>query len=449
MATTILIIDDEEKLRKLLKRIISLEGYAVQEASNLNSARKILDDEGSIDIVLCDVKLPDGNGVDFVKEIKDRNPRLEIVLLTAYGNIPDGVKAIKIGAFDYLVKGDDNDKIIPLLAQVAQKSEGELRVRRDEGKTVAGTLSEINNESEAIRRAIVLAQKVAPLDTAVLLTGETGTGKEVFAQAIHRGSKSKNGPFIAINCSAFTKDLLESELFGHKAGAFTGASRDKRGLIDEAEDGTLFLDEIGEMPIDLQPKMLRYLEAGTFYRVGDSKQRKVNVRIIAATNRDLEREVERGTFRSDLYYRIAVFNIHLPPLRERLEDIPVLAQHFATMAALHMGKRITGISREALAIIQRYTWNGNIRELKNVMERAVILEDNDCITVDSLPVDVVRETSQAVSSFDMSAMEKAHIIKVLAATGNNKAEAARLLNIGIATLYRKVDEYQLKEHFFR
>ncbi len=441
MANTVLIVDDEEKLRKLLGRIISLEGYKVLEAGSLSTARSILAKE-SPDLMLCDVKLPDGNGVDFTKEIKDRYPHLEIVLLTAYGNIPDGVRATRNGAFDYIVKGDDNDKIIPLLSQAAQKIAAEPRVKTLPAQTAGRrSFSDILGESKQTKAAIALAQKVAPLDTAVLLTGETGTGKEVFAQTIHYNSARAAKPFVAINCSAFGKELLESELFGHKAGAFTGAIKDKKGLLDEAEGGTLFLDEIGDMPPELQPKLLRVLEDGSFYLVGDTKQRQASVRVIAATNRPLEAETASGRFRADLYYRLAIFAIELPPLRERVKDIPLLADYFLNHFAEKMGKRIKGISAKAVSCMQHHAWKGNIRELKNALERAVILEDGDMLTLESLPMEIQNCAEATAPVFHLATAEKEHIRKVLAATGGNKAEAARLLAIGIATLYRKVEEY--------
>src|SRR5258708_7413837 len=298
----VLIIDDEEKLRSLLSRIIRLEGYTVLEAESLKAGGKLLEKE-AIDMVLCDVKLPDGNGVDFVKDIKSRYPSLEIILLTAYGNIADGVKAMKNGAFDYITKGDDNDKIIPLLARAFEKVQLQKRIEQLEqqvGKRY--TFDAILGESPLIAESIALARKVAPTDATVLLLGETGTGKEVFANAIHQASRREGKPFMALNCSAFSKELLESELFGHKAGAFTGANRDKRGLIEEANQGTLFLDEIGEMNIDLQAKLLRVLESNEFIKVGDTKPTRVNVRIIAATNRDLHTDTPEGKCREALFY---------------------------------------------------------------------------------------------------------------------------------------------------
>ncbi len=449
MAANVLIIDDEEKLRNLLTRIISLEGYKVQGVGMFSAGLKLLERE-AIDVVLCDVKLPDGNGVDFAKVLKEKYPWLEVILLTAYGNIGDGVQAIKNGAFDYLVKGDDNDKIIPLLNRAVEKIDLQKKVRLLEKQlTVKYSFDTINGESPAIKAAINLARKVAPTEAPVLLTGETGTGKEVFAQAIHSNSSVSSFPFIALNCSALSKDIMESELFGHKAGAFTGASKDKRGLIEEARGGTLFLDEIGEMPAELQPKLLRFLENGTYYRVGDTVQRSAKVRLIAATNRDLQKEIEAGHFRSDLYYRIAVFSIQLPSLRERQKDILMLAKHYLSVYSAKTNKQITGISAEAEQAFLNHPWPGNVRELKNVIERAVILEDNTELTLNSLPFElqqcaVVAAGEGTLTSFHLARVEQLHIMRVLKHTNGNKAEAARLLDIGLATLYRKIDEFGLK-----
>lgn len=445
----ILIIDDEEKLRALLRRIISLEGYKVLDTSTLGRARQVLENQ-NIDIVLCDVKLPDGNGVDFVKEVKENYPTIEIILLTAYGNIPDGVQAIKNGAFDYIVKGNDNDKILPLLSRAAEKTALQNKVKSLE-KLLGNQFSfdRIIGGSDSLNDAIRLAKKVAPTNAPVLLTGETGTGKEVFAQAIHFASDRAGFPFVAFNCSALSKDLMESELFGHKAGAFTGATKDKKGLIEEAKGGTLFLDEIGEMPLELQPKVLRFLENGTYYRVGDATQRTTIVRLIAATNIDLQKKIESGQFRSDLFYRIAVFCIKLPSLKERDKDILLLAAHFLNVYSLKTNKQITGISQEASNVLLQHSWPGNVRELKNVIERAVILEDSSILTVKSLPFELQQATmpisSEAGSTaLFLSTMEKQHIQKVLKYTSGNKTEAARLMDIGLATLYRKIEEYGLK-----
>jgi len=442
-AGNILLIDDEEKLRSLLKRIISLEGFTIFEAANLKVANKILEKE-NINVVLCDVKLPDGNGVDFTQQAKAKFPLVEIILLTAYGNIADGVQAIKNGAFDYIIKGDDNDKIIPLLNRAMEKLQLQKRIAVLE-KQVSKRygFENILGESPLIQQAIGLAKKVAPSDATVLLLGETGTGKEVFAQSIHNASRRNTKSFLALNCSAFGKELLESEIFGHKAGAFTGANKDKKGLIEEADEGTLFLDEIGEMHIELQSKLLRVLETNEFIKVGDTKSTKVDVRIIAATNRDLQHEVSEGKFREDLFYRLNVFTIQLPSLRERKKDIPLLADHFMKMFAQKTNHPIGSMSKEFLEHLQQHEWKGNIRELKNVMERAVILADDAQLTLSNLPIELqaTNYKTQTLSAFDLASVEKLHIQRVLNHTKGNKTEAAKLLNIGLTTLYRKIEEY--------
>jgi len=447
---TILIIDDEAKIRSLLSRIISLEGFEVFEASNLKSGLKKLETT-EIDIVICDVKLPDGNGVEFSKIIKDKFPTVEIILLTAFGNIPDGVLAIKNGAFDYITKGDDNTRILPLIYKASEKVALNKRVLHLEKQlNRKQSFDSIIGKSTVITTVVDSARKVANTDATVLLTGETGTGKEVFAQAIHHASKRNKNNFIAINCSAFGKDLLENELFGHKAGAFTGAMKDSKGIFEEANQGTVFLDEIGEMPLDLQAKLLRVLESGEFLKVGDSKPIKTDVRIIAATNRDLETEIEKGNFREDLYYRINIFQIKLPSLRERVADIELLVNFFLKSFSLKTGKNIISMSPDYLTALKNHPWKGNIRELRNVIERSVILTDSSELGIESLPLDISvynseKDSSQTkiMSAFSMASAEKMQIQKVLNHTKGNKSEAARLLEIGIATLYRKVEEYKI------
>lgn len=452
---TLLLIDDEPRLRQLLARILQLEGYTILEAETAKAGLKILERE-EVQVVLSDVKLPDKNGIELTAQIKQLYPATEIIVLTAYGTIQDGVTAIKNGAFDYITKGDDNDRIIPLVSRAVEKAELQFRVRQLEeqvGKRYS--FDRIIGQSKPLQQAITLAQKVAVTDTTVLLTGETGTGKEVFAQAIHYGSPRRQGPFVAINCGALSKEILESELFGHRSGAFTGATRDQKGLFAEANKGTIFLDEIGEMPLELQAKLLRVLETHEFLRVGDTKPTKVDVRVVAATNRDLEAEATAepsslGHFRLDLYYRLSVFSIELPPLRERLTDIPQLALFFAQQSAAKMGKRNVQLSPVLVQKLQQHPWKGNIRELKNVMERAVILADprDDGlfeITPDVLPFDmqdgVVAADPNAI--VDLATLEKGHIRRVLRHTQGNKTETARLLSIGLTTLYRKIQEYNL------
>lgn len=444
----VLIIDDEEKLRTLLARIISLEGFEVLQADDCKGAWKKLD-QSEVDVILCDVKLPDGNGVELSKKIKDKFPLLEIILLTAYGNIPDGVQAMKNGAFDYITKGDDNNKIIPLLYRAMEKVDLGKKVQQLEKQLGdKHSFDKIIGKSKPIQKAIELARKVATTDTTVLLTGETGTGKEVFAQAIHQESKRNRNNFVAINCAAFSKELLESEMFGHKAGAFTGANKDRKGLFEEANNGTIFLDEIGEMSLELQAKLLRVLETDEFFRVGESKPTKVNVRIIAATHRDLQKEIELGHFREDLFYRIAVFQIELPPLRERVIDIEDLANYFLKSFLFKANKKVTSISKEYIEALKQHQWNGNIRELKNIIERSVILSDDE-LAIESLPLDLQILTTpvrndKTLSAFNLASAEKIHIQKVLNYTNGNKTKTAELLNIALTTLYRKIAEYGLE-----
>jgi len=444
----ILIIDDEEKLRTLLARIISLENFEVAEAGDCKSALKKLE-QAEIDVVLCDVKLPDGNGVEFSKTIKEKFPHIEIILLTAYGNIPDSVQAIKNGAFDYITKGDDNNKIIPLLYRALEKVQLAKRVQHLEKQLGdKHSFDSIIGKSKAIQLAIDLAKKVAETDTTVLLLGETGTGKEVFAQAIHNASARANKPFVAINCSAFSRELLESEMFGHKAGAFTGAVKDKKGLFEEANTGTIFLDEIGEMSLELQAKLLRVIETGEFIKVGESKTSKINVRIIAATHRNLQNEISNGHFRQDLYYRLSVFQIKLPPLRERVMDIEALAKYFTVVSSAKTNKKTKSLSADFIEALKQHQWQGNIRELKNVIERSVIFSNTDELTVQDLPVELQNISSASkngkqLSAFDLASAEKLHIQKVLNYTNGNKTETARLLNIALTTLYRKIEEYNI------
>ena len=446
MPGNILIIDDEEKLRSLLGRIIRLEGYSVKEAADLKTSRKMMEKDLP-EIILCDVKLPDGNGVDFVSELKKKYPQAEVILLTAYGNIADGVQAMKNGAFDYITKGDDNEKIIPLLNRAFEKIQLVNRVARLESQFKKNyNFENILGESSMIRESVSLARKVAATDATVLLTGETGTGKEVFAQAIHNGSKRSNKPFIALNCSTLNKGLLESELFGHKEGAFTGAIKEKKGLMEEASSGTLFLDEIGEMDIGLQAKLLRVIETGEFIKVGDTKPTHSDVRIIAATNKNLLFEVESGKFREDLFYRLNAFTIVLPSLRERKSDIPMLANHFLKVYNEKINPGVESIGRDFLDALKKHDWKGNIRELKNIIERSLIVSNGRELILADLPMEFsVNDTKNStLSAFDLASVEKLHIQRVLNHTKNNKAETARLLNIGLSTLYRKMEEYSLQ-----
>jgi len=443
----VLIIDDEKQILNLLSRIIGLEGYDVLQAASCKAGIKQVEQHDP-EVILCDVYLPDGSGVALVSEIKRLRPLSEVILLTAHGNIPDGVQAIKNGAFDYITKGDDNNKILPLIAKATEKATAAYR----QSKTIASavgkqyTFDTIIGRSPAIQDAVALARKVAATDVPVLLTGETGTGKEVFAQSIHRHSSRNGKAFVAINCSSFSHDLLESEMFGHKAGAFTGALKETKGLFEEANGGTIFLDEIGEMVFDLQAKLLRILETGEFLKIGDTKPLKIDVRVIAATNRDLAKEIAEGHFREDLFYRLSVFQIHLPPLRERTGDIPLHVEAFVSALSSKMGKTIRVISPDYIRILKQNPWKGNVRELRNVVERSLIIADSDTLTPDTLPLNMQNlqaTPDNGYSGFDLSGVEKMHIQKVLKYTNGNKTETSRLLGIGLTTLYRKIEEYGL------
>jgi two-component system, NtrC family, response regulator len=397
-----------------------------------------------IAVVLSDVKLPDINGVELITRIKLINPAIEVINLTAYGNIADGVQAMKNGAFDYIIKGDDNEKIIPLVAKAMDKAALQLKVKRLELKLEKRFgFNSIIGSSGAIDQAKELARKVATTDTRVLLLGETGTGKEVFAQAIHYNSDRKEQNFVAVNCSAFSKDLLESELFGYKSGAFTGALKDKKGLFEEADKGTIFLDEIGDMSIDLQAKLLRVLEDGSFIKIGDTKTLQIDARIIAATNRDLKQEVTEGRFREDLFYRLSVFTIHLPALRERKEDIEELSAWYILQFARKLNKPAPKPDKEFLKKLKNHFWKGNVRELKNILERILILSDGPVLSADVLPPDFNQSDLNESTSMDLATIERVHIQKILKHTGGNKTETARLLAIGLTTLYRKIEEYHL------
>jgi len=442
----ILVVDDEVQIRTLLSRMLELEGYEVCQAGDCRTALKQLEFQ-SPDVVLCDVFLPDGNGVDLVSSVKKTAPNVEIILLTAHGNIPDGVQAIKNGAFDYITKGDDNNKIIPLVSRAVEKARMNVRLEKLE-KKVGHTYSfdSVLGDSKALKDAVSLARKVSGTDVPVLLTGETGTGKEVFAQAIHYNSKRAKQNFVAVNCSSFSKELLESEMFGHKAGSFTGALKDKKGLFEEADNGTIFLDEIGEMAFELQAKLLRILETGEYIKIGDTKPTRVNVRVVAATNRNLPEEITAGRFREDLFYRLSVFQIHLPPLRERAGDVRILAKAFVKDFSVRLARPVTEITPAFLEALEQQPWKGNIRELRNVIERSLIVCESERLDVADLPLDIQNthyEQSDETTpgSFELSAMERRHIARVLEYTKGNKTEAARLLKIGLTTLYRKIEEY--------
>jgi len=443
----LLIIDDESSLRALLSQVLKLEGYEVFEAETASKGKEILAQE-RISVVVTDVRLPDADGIELTSELKVLHPDIEVVVITAFGTIEDGVKAMRNGAFDYITKGDDDDRIVLTIEKASEKAALRRQVRdlqrRVESKV---EFSKLIGKSESFSKAVELAKKVAQTDTTVLLLGETGTGKELFAEAIHRTSKRRDRPFVAINCSAIPKDLQESELFGHKKGAFTGAIADKIGFFEEADTGTILLDEIGDMTPETQTKLLRTLESRTVTRLGETKPRSVDIRIIAATNANLKLAIEEKHFREDLYYRINGFTIYLPPLRERQDDIELLAHHFIAVFSESLQKNISGMSDEFRQFIKAHRWTGNIRELKNAIERAVILSSENVLTADLLPEDIRRPGSTSIGGNGIPTLEEVereHMIKVLKQSDGNKSQAAKLLGVSSATLYRKLKEFGIE-----
>ncbi|WP_409029514.1 sigma-54-dependent transcriptional regulator [Gracilimonas sediminicola] len=441
----VIIIDDEENYRSLVARMIRLEGFTVTEEKGYRKGIQKIENN-YYDVVVTDVKMPDGNGLDLLTKVKKIHPETQVIVMTAYGNVKDGVDAMKAGAFDYIVKGDQDEHIHVLVERAVEKSALLRKLKNLEARVEDKySMDRIIGSSEAIQEAKKMALKVAKSDISVLLQGETGTGKELFAQAIHQASPRKKEHFVAINCSAFPANLLESELFGFKKGAFTGADYDKKGLFEEAHKGTLFLDEIGEMPIELQAKILRVLEEQTFTKLGETTERTVDVRIISATNRDLEKESEDHNFRSDLFYRLAGFKIKTPALSERKEDIIELAEYFNHVFAKKSGQKPLEFSEDFEEALKNHTWKGNIRELKNIIERVSILADSGVATIELLPQEFQfpAKHAQPTSSSSLKEMEKAHIFKVLRTVDGNKTKAAAILEIGSSTLYRKIEEYNL------
>lgn len=445
MKKTILLIDDETELRKLLKKLLVLEDYHVFEAGTGKEGIDILNhDEAGIAIV--DVKLPDADGIELVKKIKELHPLMEIIVLTAYGTIEDGVRAVRNGAMDYIVKGDEENKILPLVANAFEKYLLKERLYKMENEKFSShSFSFLTGKSEKFLAAKEIAVKVSGTDVPVLLLGETGTGKDMFARAIHYSGSRRKGPFVSVNSSAIARDLLESEMFGYKAGAFTGAVKNKKGLFEEAHSGTLFLDEIGELDISLQAKLLRVVETKEFIKPGDTKPITVDVRIIAATNRNLESEIKKENFRADLYYRLSVMQIYIPSLAERGEDIPELTEYFINTISRKLNKKIEEVSPDFLEKIQQYEFPGNIRELRNIIERAIILSENGVLSARLLPKEMLLlHRIEPTDTVTLADAEKNHIIKILEICGGNKSKAAKMLDIGIATLYRKMETYNLK-----
>ncbi len=448
----ILVIDDEREHADGIAE--ALENYCDKAISVYNGkdALEMIEKE-NFDIIITDLKLEDGiNGLKILDHAKQLNDNTEVILITAYATIDNCKEAIKKGAFDYLVKPIDIDQLRTLVEKAARKStqRKHQRQRRDIKKGEF-YFDGVKGNSNAIRGIFEVLRRVAPTNISVLIEGSSGTGKELLAKAIHENSLRKNKPFRPINCAGLTETLLESELFGHVKGAFTGATEDRKGLFEQAHEGTLFLDEIGDMPLNMQAKLLRVLEDGIVVPVGSHKQIKVDVRIISATNHNLPKLIEENKFRQDLYFRIKGVNISVPALKDRPEDIAEFVDFFIREAAEETGSKVTGITEPALAILKSYTWPGNIRQMRNSIRTMVVMCDGDKIDVKDIPPEIhqVRQLTGKVSEttnlggMSLSDLEKKAIVDTLAKTGNNREKAAKILGIGERTLYRKIKEYNL------
>lgn len=444
MGARVLIIDDEDLFREDLATLLRRNGHECKTAPN-GDAGIDLASEFAPDVVLCDLVMPGKGGVETLNEIVRISPESSVIMITAYGTLESAVEAFRAGAVDYIMK--------PLLIEdVLQKIDRLTKYKRlaQEVKFLRRELSQnieslaMVGQSKAMKDVLELITKVAATRSTVLVTGESGTGKELVARAIHDLSDPKEFSFVAISCAGIPENLLESELFGHVEGAFTGAIADKMGFFELASEGTLLLDEIGDMPLALQTKLLRVLEQREFFRVGQTKRIPLRARIIAATNKDLRRLAEEGNFREDLFFRIAVLEIHLPALRERREDIPLLVEHFINKFNGELKRKCVSVDNDAVRRLLSYSWPGNVRELRNVIERAMILSHEECITEADLPPEIADTFQSSECSDDLRsatrAYEKEYIRRTLAAAGGNKEEAARRLRVNPSTLYRKMSE---------
>ncbi|MBZ0267717.1 sigma-54 dependent transcriptional regulator [bacterium] len=451
----ILIVDDEAGLRKVLQILLTKEGYDVSAASAGMEALELLDRE-SFDAVITDIKMPGMSGIELLANIRARDPGLPVIIMTAYASLDTAIEAVNQGAFHYFVKQTSNEEIKLVVRRALEVSrlKSENRYLKHELKRTLEPRT-IIGQSQALQEVFDTVRKVAKADSTVMLAGESGTGKELFARQVHNWSRRASGPFVSINCGALPESLLESELFGHVKGSFTGAHKDKEGLFIVARGGTFFLDEVGETSQAIQVKLLRILQEREIIPVGGSKPVKVDVRVVAATNADLEREVERGTFRADLFYRLNVIPVTLPPLRERREDIPLLVDHFLKHYCAESDRPLMDVTDAAMQALCDYEWPGNVRELENVIERAVILEEGKSLTTDSLP-DRVRSgaaasasASAVVAAIDgefsgtLEDIEREYMTKVLDVTGWQKKKASAILGINSSTLYRKIQRYGL------
>jgi two-component system response regulator PilR (NtrC family) len=450
MSERILVVDDEEIIRESLSFILRKEGYFVEEAENGKAAyNKLL--ESAFDLVISDLEMPQMKGIELLEEIKKININTSVIIITAFASLDTAISALRNGASDYILKPIEFDEILIKIRRLFDVRDLllENRILKKELQRTFD-FENIIGKSSSIRKVYDMIQAVAESDSTVLITGKSGTGKELVARALHFQSRRKNKPFVAVNCGAITENLIESELFGHKRGAFTGAVADKEGFVKAAEGGTLFLDEISELPLQLQVKLLRVVQEKEYTPVGTTLSLPVNVRFIASTNRELKEEIKAGRFREDLYYRLNVIEINLPPLKEREEDIPLLADHFLDKYRKEMNKNIKGIDSAAMRALLSYEWKGEVRELENVIERAVIFCKTDFIMLSDLPQSVRPKTEitdfskggtleEAVRRF-----EKDYILKALETSGYDKEKTADVLQVGLSTLYRKLKELDIK-----
>jgi DNA-binding NtrC family response regulator len=450
MSEKILVVDDEEIIRESLSYVLKKEGYVVEEATNGKEAySKIKED--TFDLVISDLEMPIMKGTELLEEIKKLNIRTSVIVITAFGSLDTAIKALRSGASDYILKPVEFDELLVKIKRLFEAKDIllENRFLRNEVQRNYD-FENIIGKSPVMKNVYQTVKTVAETDTTVLITGKSGTGKELIARALHYNSKRKNKPFIAVNCGAIPENLIESELFGHKKGAFTGAVADKEGFIKAAQGGTLFLDEISELPLMLQVKFLRVLQEREFTPVGTTVALPANVRFIASTNRDLKEEVKAEKFREDLYYRLNVVEINLPVLQERIEDIPLLADHFLNKYRAEMNKNIKGIDPHAIRALMSHKWKGEVRELENIIERAVIFSQGDFINLKDLPSNFYQQANDSgvlnTGSLEESVRnyERDLIIKSLESNDFNKEKTAEQLRVGLSTLYRKLKELDIK-----
>jgi two-component system, NtrC family, response regulator AtoC len=450
----VLVVDDEENLRVVLRTLLRRHGYEVETASSGEEALGMVDSFGP-DVVLTDVRMPKMGGLDLLSTLKAKGNEATVIVMSAYGNMDLALDAMKAGAYDYVQKPFKPDEVVLALRKAEEREllRRENRALRDEIRK-EHRFEDILAKSPRMQEIFRTITKIAEYKTTVLVTGESGVGKELVARAIHRRSTRRGGPFVAVNCGAIPENLLESELFGHKKGAFTDAVHDRRGLFEEATEGTLFLDEIGELPLGLQVKLLRVLEDEKIRRVGDTRDTQVDVRIITATHRDLHAETKAGRFREDLFYRLNVLPIHCPPLRERRDDIPLLIDHFVAKNNTRLGTSIRGLDTETRRLLYEYSWPGNVRELENTIERAMVLSEGEQIIAADLP-ERIREARDPVqvqlASGELSVKKTTRIIeeilirRALQKTKGNRTRAAEVLEISHRALLYKIKDYQITD----